>query len=437
MSMFTIGIIGIIVLLVLIFLGMNIGMALMAVGFWGYIAAVNLPAANVVLSTVPSTQASSYSMMVVPLFILMGNYAYHAHLSDGLFDFFKKWLSRIPGNLACATIAACAGFGAICGSTPATCAGMGAVALPEMRKENYDDKLSTGAIAFGGTLGIMIPPSTPMILYAVLTTTSISAMFSAGIPGLLQVAMGIVFVVIWCKLVPNLAPPACSTPWKVRFASIKGVLGVVILFGIVLGGMFSGWFSVAQASAIGAFLAFLMLIFPGKNFNWKTIKLGLQDCASTFGMSFLIIVGASVFSSFLAITKVPMTLANMIGDMDVNRYVIILMITLIYILLGMMMDGLAMMMMTVPIFWPIVQSLGFSAIWFGIYIILVINFGSISPPVGMCCFVVKGLDKKISLGTVYKGVLPFIAALVITILIVMFIPSIATCMPQWLGLPMS
>lgn len=435
MSAFTIGILGIVALLILIFLGMNIGMALMTVGFWGYAAAINMSAANVVLSTVPSTQASSYSMMVVPLFILMGNYAYHARLSDGLFNFFKKWLSRVPGNLACATIAACAGFGAICGSTPATCAAMGAVALPEMRKEGYDDKLTTGAIAFGGTLGIMIPPSTPMILYAVLTTTSISALFSAGIiPGILQVLIGIIFVVAWCKLRPGLAPAACKTPWRERLSSIKGILGVVVLFGIVLGGMFSGWFSVAQASAIGAFLAFLMLIFPGRNFNWTSIKAGLKDCASTFGMSFLIIVGASVFSSFLAVTQVPMTLANIIADLHVNRYVIILLITLIYIFLGMIMDGLAMMMMTVPIFWPIVSALGFNAIWFGIYIILVINFGSISPPVGMCCFVVKGLDKKISLGTVYKGVLPFIASLVVTIAFVLFIPSLATCMPTWLGL---
>ena len=177
-----------------------------------------------------------------------------------------------------------------------------------------------------------------------------------------------------------------------------------------------------------------MLIFPGRNMSWKTICAGLRDCASTFGMSFLIIVGASVFSSFLAITQVPMTLANIISEMEVSRYVVLALITLMYIFLGMIMDGLAMMMMTVPIFWPIVSALGFNAIWFGIYIILVINFGSISPPVGMCCFVVKGLDKRISLGTVYKGVLPFIASLVVTILLIVLIPSLVTSVPTWLGL---
>lgn len=429
-----VGLVGIAALLLLIFMGMNIGMALMTVGFVGFAVMTNMKAALSVLATVPSTQAGSYSMIVVPLFILMGNFAYRARLSSGLFDFSRKWLSRVPGNLACATVAACAGFGAICGSTPATCATMGTVALPEMRKAGYHDRLSTGSIAFGGTLGILIPPSTPMILYAVLTTTSVSALFSAGIlPGIVQAVLGIVTIVICCKVWPDMAPAPAKCSWKERILSLRGILGVVVLFGFVLGGMFAGWFSVAQSAAIGAFLAMLMMIFPGRTFNRDNLISALKECAGTFAMTFLIVIGASVFSSFLAITQLPMTLAASIQSMHVSKYVILLLITLIYIFLGMIMDAMAMLMMTVPIFYPIITALGFDAIWFGIYVILVMNFGSISPPVGMCCFVVKGIDKSISLGTVFKGIIPFIFALFAAIALLIAFPQIATFIPSLLA----
>ena len=434
MNALTIGILGVVALIVLIFMGMNVGMALMAVGFFGFAAVTNFSAAFSVLCTVPSTQASTYSMLVIPLFILMGNFAYRAKLSAGLYDVGKKWLSRVPGNLACATIAACAGFGAICGSTPATCATMGTIALPEMRKDGYDDRLSTGSIAIGGTLGILIPPSTPMILYAVLTTTSVGALFSAGVlPGIMLAALCILTIVILCKLKPGYAPPTCSFTMRERFQSLKGLIGVVILFGLVLGGMFSGWFSVAQASAIGSFLAMLLTI-PGKTFSWDTIIDALKECTRTFAMTFLIMIGASVFSSFLAITQLPMTLASSIGGLHVSKYVVLLLITLIYIFLGMIMDALPMMMLTVPIFYPIVTSLGFSSIWFGIYIIMVMNFGSISPPVGINCFIINGLAKDISLGTIYRGIIPFVFTMIVAIVIIIFFPGIVTCVPELLGL---
>ncbi|MCD8151830.1 MAG: TRAP transporter large permease [Clostridiales bacterium] len=429
-----IGIIGIIILIGLIFAGVNIGIALMAVGFFGYAIVVNSKAAISVLCTVPAAQASSYSMMVVPLFILMGNFAYRARMSEGLYDCCKKWLNRIPGNLACATIVACAGFGAICGSTPATCATMGTIALPEMRKEGYDDKLSTGSVGVGGTLGILIPPSTPMILYAVLTSCSVGAMFAAGVlPGIVLALLCVFTVVFLCKTHEGYAPPTKKVTWKDRFLSLKGLIRVVILFGVVLGGMFTGWFSVAQCSAVGAFLA-LILMIPGGTFNWKTIVDGLKECVRTFSMTFLIIIGASVFSSFLTVTNIPMTLASSIGGLNVSKYLILVLITLVYLALGMIMDALPMMMLTVPIFYPVIMELGFSPIWFGIYNVLLMCLCSITPPVGICCFVIKGMNKDLSLGTIYRGCLPFIITIFVMIVLLAAIPQIATIIPHLLGM---
>ena len=434
MDAMQIGVLGIVCLIILIFLGMNIGMALMVVGFLGYAAVTNLKAAFSILCTVPTTQASEYSMLVVPLFILMGNFAFRAKLSAGLYDASKKWLSRVPGNLACATVVACAGFGAICGSTAATCATMGTIALPEMRQERYNDRLSAGAIAIGGTLGILIPPSTPMILYAVLTTSSVGALFSAGIlPGIILTALCVLTIILLCRLNPDYAPAPSSCSWKARFQSLKGLIGVVFLFGVVLGGMFSGWFSVAQASAIGAFFAMLLTI-PGRTFSFATILDALQECTRTFAMTFFIMIGASVFSRFLAITRVPMILASSIKSLDVSKYAVLLLITLIYIFLGMIMDALPMMMLTVPIFYPIITELGFSAIWFGIYIIMVMNIGSISPPVGLNCFIINGISKDISLGTIYRGVVPFVFTLLAAIIIITLFPMIVTCVPDMLSI---
>jgi tripartite ATP-independent transporter DctM subunit len=259
-------------------------------------------------------------------------------------------------------------------------------------------------------------------------------MFAAGVlPGIMVAILCIITIVILCKIRPGYAPPTCSYTWGERFRSLKGLIGVVFLFGVVLGGMFSGYFSVAQASAIGSFLAMLLCI-PGKTFNMATILDALKECTRTFAMTFLIMIGASVFSSFLAITTLPVTLATAITGLNVSKYVVLLLITLIYIFLGMIMDALPMMMLTVPIFYPIVTALGFSNIWFGIYIIMVMNFGSISPPVGINCFIINGLSKDISLGTIYRSVVPFIFTMIVAIALIIFFPTIVTCVPTALNL---
>lgn len=432
MTPVVIGILGIVVFLVLIFMGMNIGLALLLVGFVGYALILNPAAAIGLLRTVPAAQASNYALIVIPLFILMGNFAYQAGLSSALYKAGNKWLSRLPGSLACGTIAACAGFGAICGSCAATCATMGTIALPEMRKYKYADRLSTGSIAMGGTLGILIPPSTPMILYGIMAQTSIGALFAAGVlPGIMMAILSIMTIVLMCRLNPSLAPAPTKSTWKEKLESLKGLIGVVILFGVVLGGMFSGFFSVNQSAAIGAFLA-IILTAINKNLNWQTIKAALKDTVTTFAMTFLILIGASVFATFLSITKIPMLLAEAITSANLSFGVVLLMMTVVYIILGMIMDELPMIMLTVPIFLPIIQSYGYDFIWFGIYIILVMELGAIAPPVGLNCFIIQGVSKDIPLGTIYRGAIPFVATILVGIVIITVFPQIVLVLPNLL-----
>jgi C4-dicarboxylate transporter DctM subunit len=433
MTLTTIGILSIIVFLVLIFLGMNIGLALMIVGFAGYAVVVNPAAALGMLRTIPAAQASNYSFIVIPLFIMMGNFSYQAGLSGALFDAARKWLSRVPGSLAAASIAASAGFGAICGSCAATCATMGTIALPEMRKHGYDDRLSTGSISMGGTLGILIPPSTPMIIYSIMAEISIGKQFAAGIlPGILLAALAIITISIIVKIKPDLAPAPSKTPWKERFLSLKGLIGVVILFGVVLGGMFTGIFSVNQSAAVGAFMS-ILLTAANRKLNWTTFKQAMKDTVTTYAMTFLVLIGATVFSTFLAVTKIPMALADFIGGMEVSFGVVLIFMTFIYLILGMLMDELPMILLTVPIFLPIVESYGVDFIWFGIYIILMMELGAIVPPVGLNCFIMHGIAKDIPLMRIYQGATPFVLTIIIGLIFIYIFPQIVMVLPNALG----
>lgn len=439
MSSLVVGIIGIVVFLILIFLGMNIGLALLMIGFCGYAVVVSPVAALALLRTDPATQASTYSLMVVPLFILMGNLSYQAGLSQGLYDCANKWLNRLPGSLACATVAACAGFGAICGSCPATCATMGTISIPEMRRYGYNDRLATGSIAMGGTLGILIPPIIPMIIYSIMVAeASIGKLFMAGIlPGIMMAILCIITIVVQVVLNPSLAPKAENFTWKERLVSLKGLIGVVVLFGTVLGGMFTGIMSVNQSAAIGAFIAAIIMgvnmtahnIFSWKEY-WQRFKNAMWTTIRTFAMTFLIIIGASVFCKFLTITNIPTRLAVYIGSLDVSRYTIILLMTIVYLFLGMIMDELPMIMLTVPVFWPIVSEMGFSAIWFGIYVILSMELGAIAPPVGLNCFVISGIAKDVSLSEIYKGAIPFMLTIFAGIALLLFFPDIVLFLPN-------
>jgi len=426
----TIAVIMLVAFICLILLGMNVGLAMLLTGTIGYALAVTPGAALGLLRSLPASQAGSYSLMVVPLFIMMGNFAFAAGLSEGLYKACNKWLSRLPGNLACGTMAASAGFGAICGSAAATAATMGTIAIPEMRKYGYADRLATGSVAMGGTLGVMIPPSTPFVVYAIVAEESVGRLFAAGIlPGFILTCLCIGTIVVMVTRNKTLAPPPQSTPWSERLRSLLDLLPVIILFGVVLGGMFSGFFTVNQSSAIGAALAFGIAVVRRK-MNWNMFKYVISTSVRTSAMTFLIIVGASVFCTFLTITGLPDMLADLVAGLQVSKYIIILIITLIFMVLGMMMDELPMIFITVPIFLPIVEALGFNPIWFGVFLVLNMEMGCISPPVGLTCFVISGVAKDVSLGTIFRGAVPFMITIFIAIAIITVFPGICTFLPD-------
>lgn len=431
MSTVTIAIIGLLIMIVMLLLGMNIGFSMMFIGVVGYAIITNWSASMGMLRQIPASQASSYTLCVIPLFILMGNLAFYAGISEGLFNAGDKWLSKLPGGLACATIAACAVFGAICGSAPATAATMSVVAIPAMRKYGYADHLATGCVSVGGTLGVMIPPSTPFIVYAIMAEESIGKLFAAGVlPGIVTALLCMACIVFMCVRNPSLAPKTDrKITWWDRIVSLKGVVWVVILFLIVLGGMFSGFFTVNEASAVGAFVALLIMIVT-KNFTWKKFVTVLKESLNSTAMVYIILIGATVFGKFLAISQLPMRLADYISGLDVSRYIIITAIVLVYAIMGCFIDALPMITLTVPIFLPIVESLGFDPIWFGVLIVLVMQLGYITPPVGMCSYVVSGCCKDIPLGTVFKGVWPFVPVLFIAIVLIVCFPFLSTWLPS-------
>lgn len=429
MSNTMIAVIGIIILLILLVAGMNIGAAMMAVGFFGVWYFRGFTPAMTVFATVPFTQATTYSFAVIPLFVLMGQFAFMSGISSDLFDFANKWLGSLKGGLAMATVAACAAFSAICGSTAATAATMGVVALPEMRKYGYDDGLACGSIAAGGTLGILIPPSTGFIIYGIVAGQSIGSLFAAGVmPGILLAICYIISIAITVHIKPDIAPKSEKFSWKEKIIAIKGGLGMIILFAIVIGGMFTGFLSANEASCVGAFVGLLFMAFK-RQLTWKNFIACLRDTLKTTGMVLFILIGAYVFGQFLAFSRLPMTLADWITGLGVNRYVVLICVIIMYVILGCFMDSLAMVMLTVPIFQPIMESLEFDMIWYGVVMIMVMECGLITPPVGMNVYIVSGVAKDVPLMKIFKGVAPMVGGMVVAIVIICIFPQIALWLP--------
>jgi len=429
----TIAVIGVVVLLLLLVMGMNIGLCMMAVGFFGYWKVRSFGAALALLKNIPMTQAQTYSFTVIPLFVLMGNLCFYSGMSGDLYDCAHKLLGGMRGGLACATVAACACFSAICGSTAATAATMGVVALPEMREHGYDDSLSCGSIAAGGTLGILIPPSTGFIIYGIVSGTSIGALFAAGIlPGIVLALCYIAAIMIVVRIHPDRAPGKLKFSLKEKLISLKGAVAMVVLFLIVIGGIFLGWFAANEAAAIGATLSLIYLI-ARRRFTWKIFISCLRDTVKTSGMIFMILIGAYVFGAFLTVTRLPTALADFVNSLHVSRYLILFVIILIYAVMGCLMDSLAMVMLTVPIFLPIMQDLGFNEIWYGVLMIMVMEMGLITPPVGMNVYIVAGVAKDVPLQKIFKGVAPMVVGMFVAVFILCAVPELGLVLPRALG----
>jgi tripartite ATP-independent transporter DctM subunit len=430
MTPMTIGILGCVVMTLLLFCSMPVAISMGVVGTVGFALLTTNRAAMAVLSSDLYDTFANYNLTVIPLFVLMGQVAFHAGISGRLFDTANRWMSGLRGGLAMATVGACAAFGAICGSGPATAATMAAVALPEMRKHKYDDALASGTVAAGGTLGMLIPPSVVFIVYGILTEQSIGKLFISGIlPGLLMAVLFCGVIYIQCLINPALAPKTARVGWGDRFKSLMGVIETLLLFVFVMGGMFIGWFTPTEGAAMGA-LGSIIIAVLGGNCSWKMLWTATQETIRTSCMVLVIVAGATIFGHFLAVTGLPTGLAEWLAGLPLPPMVIMALIIFFFLIAGCFVDGLALILLTIPIFYPVVMKLGFNSIWFGVMIVLVTQMGVITPPVGINVYVVSGIDRSLSLQTIFRGALPFLGAIVVTCVMLMLFPSLATWLPS-------
>lgn len=430
MSSEVIGIIGIVIMFGLLALRQYIGMAMALVGFLGLCKMTGYDAGVSILGMVPLTEGSSYTLSVIPLFVLMGQFAFVSGISSDIYKTVYAWMGHLRGGLAMATVLACAGFAAVCGSSLATGATMGMVAIPEMNKYRYDPRLSTGCVAAGGTLGILIPPSIGFVLYGILTEESIGKLFMAGfIPGFLLAMLFIGAVYFQCRMNPQMGPPGEKTTWTVKIKSLGGTWGMLLLFMIVMGGIYFGIFTPTEAAGVGAFGAFLFALFRGK-LNRQFFLNCLIDTGKTTAMIFLIIIGANIFSTFLGLARLPMSLADFVAGLALPKTLILVCIILIYILMGCVMDCYAIMILTVPIIFPVIEALQFDPIWFGVLMVIVLEVGLITPPVGLNVFVLKTAAPDVPLTTIFKGIFPFLLAAILCIVILIVFPELALIIPS-------
>lgn len=431
MSPVEIGLLGIVLVFVLLSLRMPVAYVMLVVGFAGNLYLTSTRAAlSGSASTIYGTFAS-YSLIVVPLFVWMGYIAFHAGISSRIYDAVYKVMGSMPAGLAMATIGASTAFGAICGSTTATAATMSAIAVPEMKKYHYSPSLATAVVAASAILGIMIPPSVIFILYGIATGESISKLFLAGIiPGILLMLLFMLVTYLWAISNPKLAPagPKVAFKEKVR-AVLKGGVEVVVIFLAVMGGLFAGFFTPTEAGAVGAAATLLVAIIR-RQMSWQGFVNSLRDAIRVSAMIMFLVAAASIFGRFLAITNLPSMMAVWAGDLPIPPVAVLAVILFIYLVLGLFIDALALILLTIPIFYPVVMQLGYDPIWFGVIIVLVVGMGVITPPVGATIYVVAGTVPDVAVTTIFRGVWPYLIAVILCIAILTAFPQLALFLPN-------
>ena len=427
-------VLGFIILLTLIFARVPIGFAMAFVGFFGFailndyhwVSSLSMASRRII------DTSQDYSLSVIPLFILMGNLVTRSGLSRQLYTASHAFLGHLRGGLAMATVVACGAFSAICGSSLATVATMAKVSMPPMRKYGYSDALATASIAAGGTLGILIPPSVILVIYGIMTQQSIRELFAAGfVPGLIGILLYLCAVSWTVWRTPEAGPQGEKTTARERLAALKGVWGTLLLFIIVLGGIYGGVFTPTEAAGIGAAGAFLIALLR-RSLTWNLARQVLIETAQTTASLFIVIIGALIFSSFITRAGLPDQLLELVGAYQLSPLMVIFVILGIYIVLGCVFESLSMLLLTVPLFYPLVETLGFDLVWFGIVVVVVTEISLITPPIGLNVFVLSGVLKDVKTATIFRGVTPFWCADIIRLLLITLVPAISLLLPGWL-----
>ncbi len=433
MSSELVGVIGFLFMFFLLSIGLEIGFAMAITGFFGFAYLSSFSAASNLLAKDLFDVFTTYSLTVVPLFILMGQIAANSGIGKRLYDMSYKFIGHIPGGLAMATSVACTFFGAICGSTTATAATFASVSVPEMRRYNYDNRLIGGVIASSGGIGIMIPPSVIFIVYGIFTQLSIGTLFMSGIlPGIVICLLFIVAIYIWCKKNPALGPKGEKSTWGQRLRSLPGAIEIIIIFFLLMGGIMKGFFTPTEGGAVGAFLTLLVVVIT-RSIDLKGFWKSVLDTLLSSCMIMVIVAGATIFGHFIALSRIPFTVATWVGELGLHPVIIMALIIFIYLLGGCVIDALALIVLTVPIFHPVVMHLGFNPVWFGVIIVLITMMGVITPPVGVNSYVVSGIS-KIPLNEVFSGIWVFLAALCVAAVIFIAFPEVALWLPKAFGM---
>ncbi len=425
--------IGFLALFALLFLQVPIAFGMAIVGTIGFAYYIGIGPAFRSIGSTATDMVMVYEFSVLPLFVLMGNFVARSGISHDLYVASHAWLGHRRGGLAMATVVACGGFSAVCGSSLATVATMSRVAMPSMRRFHYAESLAAGSIAAGGTLGILIPPSIALVFYGIMTETDIGKLFAAGIvPGIIGIVCYAAAVGIMTRINPSLGPPGDPLPWRERFRSLNGVWGMLILFVIVMGGIYGGFFTPTEAAGVGATGAFFIALARGR-LTLRTTWDALAETGRTTAMLLTLLIGSLLFANFINVARLPNEIADWLTAIDVAPIMVVVLCVGIYVLLGCILESISMLLLTVPVFYPVMQALGFDLVWFGIVVVVVIEISLITPPIGLNVFVLNALLPEVELTTIFRGVLPFIAADIVRIALIILFPSIALFLPRMMN----